>query len=144
MTDAKVKERGTQRLNAYEQFLVVIAFYQKLASFFGFDLYRDDYQFNWKIKFSFIWTLVFLMKSVYLAVHNFLIGDGEEFLKTICFFACVAQVCILIRKMVEIKHNTSFLCIATMQNVKHRSRHRRNQTMSSTCSSINQVERRPT
>lgn len=95
MTVVKDKQRKTERLSAYDQLLVVIALYQKLASIYGFDFYRDDYKFNWRIKLSFFWSFVCAVDCVYLFLHNLIIGDREELLRSICFLACIIQVCFL-------------------------------------------------
>lgn len=92
MADVKDVKRGSKRLNAYDQLLAIIVTYQKFAYVFGFDLYRNDYTFNWKIKLSFVWTLAGAIDCVYLFVYNLVIGDRQELFKSICFLALVIQV----------------------------------------------------
>lgn len=74
-----------------ELYMNLIAAYQKTSKYFGFDIYRKDFNITGRLIVAFAWTLVAIVNMSSLFIIK-IKGDLGEFFISIAFLGCCIQV----------------------------------------------------
>lgn len=86
---------STESLNARELYMNLVNSYQGIAKYFGFDIYREDFNVTGRLIIAYTWTLVAIVNICVLFIIN-INGDPGEFFISIAFLGCCIQVLMLL------------------------------------------------